>query len=183
MQTLSLCHDYLPAIKTRWMILFDWAFYKPHVYQLTSDIYDSWVICTSSAKGQRWSLVLISLLCQGHLSRKSTKWDSYAKLSEEKSLDFTMISCPTLPIWCFGVLWWWTPEKRFDWLWGFGDVKLLIGRFPLGRLRWPSNSCCPGAMTAIGWPWPREWQSGGFWPEMGSKVKGSNKGQTTKKKW
>lgn len=37
MQTLSLCHDYLPAIKTRWMILFDWAFYKPHVYQLTSD--------------------------------------------------------------------------------------------------------------------------------------------------
>lgn len=39
MQTLSLCHDYLPAIKTRWMILFDWAFYKPHVYQLTSDIY------------------------------------------------------------------------------------------------------------------------------------------------
>lgn len=41
MQTLSLCHDYLPAINTRWMILFDWAFYKPHVYQLTSDIYDS----------------------------------------------------------------------------------------------------------------------------------------------
>lgn len=66
MQTLSLCHDYLPAIKTRWMILFDWAFYKPHVYQLTSDIYDSWVICTSSAKGQRWPLVLLSLLCQGH---------------------------------------------------------------------------------------------------------------------
>lgn len=91
-------------------------------------------------------------------------------------------NCPTLPIWCFGVLWWWTPEKRFDWLTGFGDVKLLIGRFPLGRLRWPSNSCWPGAMTAIGWHWPREWQSGGFWPEMGSKVKGSNKGQTTKKK-
>lgn len=66
MQTLSLCHDYLPAIKTRWMILFDWAFYKPHVYQLTSNIYDSWVICTSSAKGQRWPLVLLSLLCQGH---------------------------------------------------------------------------------------------------------------------
>ena len=81
----------------------------------------------------------------------------------------TLPGISILPIWCLGLPWWWAPDSGFGWLRGFGEVKLLMGRFPLGRLRWPSNSCCPGAMTAIGWPWPREWQSGDFWPEKGGR--------------
>lgn len=149
MQTLSLCHDYLPAIKTRWMILFDWAFYKPHVYQLTSDI---------------WFVSNLYILCQGtKVTFGITKFIMSRSLVEEK---YQMrLLCKTLwreePWFYHDIL----PHLTYLMFWGamvmnpWEEIWLVMGVWGCEASHWSVSS----GQTAVAIELVLSWRNDGHW--------------------